>query len=69
MKLTRGKLVAVIAVAAGVMAVALTVTRNMMLDSATLQMKTGEFDRAATKALAVEVVRTTAAGGLLQWIL
>jgi TPR repeat protein len=48
-KLTRGKLVAVIAVAAGVMAVALTVTRNMMLDSATLQMKTGEFDRAATK--------------------
>jgi hypothetical protein len=27
------------------------------------------FDRAATKALAMELVRTTAAGGLLQWIL
>jgi hypothetical protein len=27
------------------------------------------LDRAAMKALAVEVVRTTAAGGLLQWVL
>jgi uncharacterized protein len=48
-RLTRGILAAVVAVAVCVLVVALIIARNMMLDNATSGMKTGEFGHAATK--------------------
>jgi uncharacterized protein len=64
-KITRGKLVAVIAIVVGMTAAALTVARNMVLDNATLQIKTGEFNRAAVKLKILANVGDSTAQSLL----